>query len=186
MTHENYIVIREVNEELRSDQIKGVWSRYGKLIIAAAVLIVISTAGYRGYEYWQTHNASQSGDRFLAALKLAGENKHDEALAALQALEQEGTGGYPVLARMRSAALLAEMGDTASAIAAFSAVGKESSAPEAMRAVARLRAARLPITTGSYEPVSPEAEVMTSDHPSSRNSSRRALGLPTSAEQRGG
>src|SRR3546814_2346080 len=142
MTHENYIVIREVNEELRSDQIKGVWSRYGKLIIAAAVLIVISTAGYRGYEYWQTHNASQSGDRFLAALKLAGENKHDEALAALQALEQEGTGGYPVLARMRSAALLAEMGDTAGAIAAFSAVGKESSAPEAMRDVARLRAAR--------------------------------------------
>ena len=39
MAHENDSFIREVNEELRSDQIKGVWSRYGKLIIAAAVLI---------------------------------------------------------------------------------------------------------------------------------------------------
>lgn len=177
MAHENDSFIREVNEELRSDQIKGVWSRYGKIIIAVAVLIVLGTAGYRGYEYWQTHNASQSGDRFLAALKLAGENKHDEALAALQGLEQEGTGGYPVLARMRSAALLAETGDTAGAIAAFSAVGQERSVPEAMRDVARLRAAWLLIDTGSYEQVSAEAEVMTGDNHALRNSAREALGL---------
>jgi hypothetical protein len=71
MAQDDDSFIREVNEELRSDQFRGAWQRYGRIVIAVAVLIVVGTAGYRGYEYWNTHNSSQSGDRFLAALKLA-------------------------------------------------------------------------------------------------------------------
>ncbi|CAD7024681.1 membrane protein [Pseudorhizobium endolithicum] len=177
MAHDNDSFIREVNEELRSDQFRTAWSRYGKIAIGAAVVIVLATAGYRGYEYWQEHNASQSGDRFLAALNLASEGKHDEALAAFQALEADGSGAYPVLAQMRAAAVLAERDDVAGAVQAFKAVAAEGSAPEAMRDVARLRAAWLLIDTGSYEEVSAEAEVLTGGNHALRNSAREALGL---------
>ena len=177
MAHDNDSFIREVNEELRSDQFKNAWSRYGKIAIGVAVVIVVATAGHRGYEYWQSHNASQSGDRFLAALNLASEGKHDEALAAFQALEQDGTGDYPVLAQMRAAAVLAEKGDTAGAVTAFRAVSARSSAPDAMRDVAKLRAAWLLIDTGTYEEVSAEAEVLTGGNHALRNSAREALGL---------
>src|SRR5690554_3103701 len=108
MAHENDSFIREVNEELRSEQLRNVWSRYGKIIIGVAVIVVLATAGHRGYTYWQAHQASKSGDRFMAALTLASENKPDEALAALKALEEDGGGSYPTLAQMRSASLLAE------------------------------------------------------------------------------
>lgn len=177
MAQDNDSFIREVNEELRSDQFKGAWSRYGKIVIAVAVVIVVATAGHRGYVYWESHNASASGDRFLAALKLAGENKPDEALAAFEALAQDGSGSYPVLAQMRSAAVLAEKGDTAGAAAAFKAIAGEGSAPEAMRDVARLRGAWLLIDTGTYEQVSAEAEVLTGGNHALRNSAREALGL---------
>ena len=177
MAHDNDSFIREVNEELRSDQFRNAWTRYGKIAIGVAIVIVLATAGYRGYEYWRTHNASQSGDRFLAALKLASENKHDEALAAFQALEQDGSGDYPVLARLRAAAVLAEKGDVPAAVEAFKAVAAEGSAPEAMRDVARLRAAWLLIDTGTYEQVSAEAEVLTGGSHALRNSAREALGL---------
>lgn len=177
MAQDNDSFIREVNEELRSDQFKGAWSRYGKIVIAVAVVIVVATAGHRGYVYWESHNASASGDRFLAALKLAGENKPDEALAAFEALAQDGSGSYPVLAQMRAAAVLAEKGDTAGAAAAFKAIAGEGSAPEAMRDVARLRGAWLLIDTGTYEQVSAEAEVLTGGNHALRNSAREALGL---------
>ena len=177
MAQDNDSFIREVNEELRSDQFKNAWSRYGKIAIGVAVVIVVATAGHRGYEYWQHHNASESGDRFLAALNLASEGKHDEALAAFQALEQDGTGDYPVLAQMRAAAVLAEKGDTAGAVTAFRAVSARSSAPDAMRDVAKLRAAWLLIDTGTYEEVSAEAEVLTGGNHALRNSARDALGL---------
>lgn len=169
--------IREVNEELRSEQLRGVWKRFGRIIIGIAVLIVVGTAAHRGYDYWQKGKGSESGDQFIAALKLASENKTDEALAAFAALETEGHGSYPVLARMRSATLLAEKGDAAGAVAAFSAIGKDNDIPLAIRDTARMRAAWLLIDTGTYEQVSAEAEQMAVPQNALRNSAREALGL---------
>jgi hypothetical protein len=113
--------IREVNEELRSDQMKGAWRRFGRYLIALAVLIVLGTVGFKVYQYWDDNASSSTGDQFLAAMKLADENKNDEAIAALDKLEKEGHGAYPVLARMRAATVLSAKGDNAGAVAAFKA-----------------------------------------------------------------
>lgn len=176
MVHDNDSFIREVNEELRSEQISGVWRRFRYFIIGGAALIVVGTAAYRGYEYWHSHNASIYGDQFLAALNLA-KDKPDEALAALKTLEADGSGAYPVLARMRAATLLAQKGDVAASVAAFNDVSKDKAVPEVMRDVAKLRAAFLLIDTGTYDQVSAEVEVMAVPGNALRNSAREALGL---------
>jgi hypothetical protein len=168
---------REVNEELRSDQMRYAWKRYGRILIGIAALVVLGTAAYRGYEYWDTHNASQSGDRFIAALKLASENKPDEALAALEAIEKEGIGSYPVLAKMRSGSIQANKGDAAGAIATFTAIGDDGEAPAAIRDLAKLRAAWLLIDAGTYEQVAAQAQGMTAQGQTLANSAREALGL---------
>ena len=133
--------VREVDEEIRSDQFKSLWDRYGILLISAAVAIVLGTAAYRGYEYWQDSRASASGDAFLAALKLAGSGDNDGALKALTELEKTGVGAYPVLARMRAATVEAEKGDAAKAVALFDAVADDAKVDAAVRDMARLRAA---------------------------------------------
>ena len=48
MANQDDSFIREVNEELRSDRMKDAWRRYGKILIAAAVILVVGTAGWRG------------------------------------------------------------------------------------------------------------------------------------------
>ena len=148
--------IREVEEELRSDRLQNFWKRFGPFIIGGAIAIVIATAAYRGYEYYVDSRASASGDRFLAALNLAREGKSDEALTALQSLENDGYGAYPVLARMRAATVLQDKGDVDGAVAAFDAVAADRSAPEAIRDMARLRAAYILVDTGT-PPMSPRA-----------------------------
>ena len=85
--------IREVNEELRKDQAKALWDRYGPIALAAAVLIVLATAAYVGYNYWIETRAGRSGDAFSQALRLANDGKNDEALKAFETLEAEGHGG---------------------------------------------------------------------------------------------
>lgn len=169
--------IREVNEELRSDQFRGAWKRYGRIVIGLAALIVIGTAGERAWTYWESTQASASGDAFLAATDLAKANKPDEALAALGKLEQDGFASYPVLARMRAAALKAEKGDKAGAIADYSAIAKDGAIPAAIQDAAHLRAAWLLADTGTYEQVSAEAEALTATTNPLRHSAREALGV---------
>jgi len=169
--------IREVNEELRSDQLKFVWRRFGRVILGAAALIVLGTAAYSGYRYWASTQAGNTGDKFIAALALADQNKPDEALAALAAIEKDGHGSYPLLARLRAATIQAQKGDAAGAVAAFSAIGKESGVPAVIQDAARLRAAFLLVESGTYDQVSAEAEELAVPANAFRHSAREVLGL---------
>jgi hypothetical protein len=178
--------IREVEEELRSDRLKSFWDRFGPFIIGGAVVIVLATAGYRGYEYYSESRASASGDRFLAALTEAREGNADEALAQLESLEQDGYGAYPVLARMRAATVLQEKGDTSAAVQAFDAVAADGSAPDVIRDIARLRSAYILVDTGSASDVAQRAEPLASDNNPLRHSAREALGLAAWKEGRVG
>ncbi|MGV0876771.1 tetratricopeptide repeat protein [Martelella sp. FLE1502] len=177
MADQNDSFIREVNEELRSDRMKDAWRRYGKILIAAAVILVVGTAGWRGYEYWQSREAAKSGDVFLTALNQIEAGNLDAAEQTLAQLEQEGHGSYPVLAQLRAATLLSEAGDTAAAISAFSSIGKDRSVPEAIRDAAKLRAGWLLVDTGTYEQVSAEVEELSNDGNPFRFSAREILGL---------
>ncbi len=177
MANQDDSFIREVNEELRSDQMKNIWARFGSVIVAIAVLIVLGTIGKVGYDYWRDNASSKSGDEFLQALNLAKENKADEALAALNNLQKDGYGAYPVLARLRAATLQAEKGETDAAIKAFSEIGKDTGLPEALRDAARLRAAYLLVDTGTYDQVSAEVEQLAVPQNNMRHSAREALGL---------
>lgn len=169
--------IRQVNEDLRSDQMKSLWDRFGKVLIGIAILIVLATAGTRGYQYWQETQASASGDAFLAALTLAREGDSEGALEALAKLESDGFGSYPVLARMKAASVKAEAGDFQEAISSFTVIGNDSGVPDAIREVARVRAAYLLVDHGSYEDVSGQVEALTTGSNPMRHSAREALGL---------
>ncbi len=43
-------IFREVDEDLRREQFKRLWDRFGTYVIGLAVLIVVVTAGYRGWD----------------------------------------------------------------------------------------------------------------------------------------
>ncbi|MCM2291151.1 tetratricopeptide repeat protein [Allorhizobium sp. BGMRC 0089] len=174
--HESFI--REVNDELRSEQVQRAWRKLGPILIGVAVLIVAATAGYRLYEYWGSGQSSKTGDQFMAALKLASDGKSDEAMKSLETIEKSGYGDYPVLARFRAASIMAEKGDAKGAIAAFDAIAADSAAPQVIRDTAKVRAAFLLVDNGSYDQVAAEVETLAkSTTDMLRSSAREALGL---------
>lgn len=168
---------REVNEEIRQEKAKALWDSYGPAAIVIAVLIVIGTGLFVAWEYWVENKANSSGDRFSQALTLANTGKADEALAAFDALEKDGYGAYPLLARMRAATVQADKGDFKAAVAGFDEVAADNSIPNVIRDVARLRAALLLVDNGSYADVSGHVEALTNDTNPLRHSAREALGL---------
>jgi hypothetical protein len=177
MNNNDDTFIREVNEELRSEQLQTAWKRFRPFIIGLAVLIVVGVAGASLYQWWEARESSASGDRFLTAIKDANDKKADEAEKQFEALVKDGFGSYPVLARMRLATLKAEKGDAKAAIADFLAIGQDGNVPKAMRNVAKIRAAWLMVDASSYDEIAGQIEELAADTSPVRHSARETLGL---------
>jgi hypothetical protein len=111
-------IFREIDEELRRDNLLKLWSRYGRYIIAVAVLAIVVAGGIVA---WREHQASErraQGQRFSSALALTREGKDAEAAKLYALLAREG-GGYSLLAAFAEAELLAKSGDKKAAITAY-------------------------------------------------------------------
>lgn len=169
--------IREVNDEMRREKAQALWDRFGPALLGLAILVVLGTAAFVGYRYWDETRANRSGDAFSQALKLANDGKSDEALTALEQLEKDGYGAYPLLARMRAATVKADKGDFAAAVADFDGVAADTAIPQGIRDMARLRAALLLVDHGSFADVSSRVEALTADNNTLRHTAREALGL---------
>ena len=169
-------IFREVDEDIRRDQLKKLWDRTAPYVIGAAVLIVVATAGYRGWEYWQERQAQSSGDRFVAAVQLSDDGRTAESIAALESLVADGTGGYPILARFRIATEKAKAGDIEGAVAEFDTIAA-GNAPAEMRAMARLRAAILLVDTASLAELESRIGDLAATGTPWRHTAREVLGL---------
>ena len=169
--------IREVDEELRTERFQDFWTKYGKLAIGIAVAIVLATAGYRFYDYYTSKQAADAGDAFMAAVDLAQEGKQDEALAAFEKLEGQGSVTYQSLAQMRGASELAKTGNIEEAVKKFDAIAANASVDDNLRSIARIRAAMLLVDTGSVGDVESRVSPLSAPGAPYRASAREALGL---------
>ena len=145
--------IREVDEELRDEQIKNLWDKFGPYVIGFALLIVIGTAASKGWDYWREQQATKSGDAFIAAIDKANADNETDALIALEDLKINGTGGYPLLAEMRIAAETAKSGNVDEAIKRFDAVATDPDVQPAIQDLARIRANSLMLDQGKADEV---------------------------------
>lgn len=140
--------VREVDEELRRDQLKALWNRFAPVIIGACVLIVLITAGYRGFIWWQERQAAEAGDRFMAALEEIESGDRARGEAELRAVSEEGGRGYAALARLRLAGAQSASGDKAAALQAYDAVANDTSVSGPLRSLARIRGGLIALDMG--------------------------------------
>jgi hypothetical protein len=169
-------IFNEVDEELRREQLKKLWERYGVLIIAAAVLLVAAVGGWRGYQWWEARKAAEAGAAFDAAVTLSNQNQHKEAEAAFAKIAAEGTASYRTLARLREAASLAHH-DPKAAVALYDAVAADRSLDQIQRDLAALRAGYILADTTSYSDLKSRIEPLTAPDRTFRHSARGLLAL---------
>ncbi|HEX3864219.1 MAG TPA: tetratricopeptide repeat protein [Stellaceae bacterium] len=111
-------IFREIDEELRRDNLLKLWSRYGRYVIGVAILALLVAGGVVA---WRDHQASErraQATRYATALGVARDGKDAEAAKLFAALGKEG-GGYSLLAAFQEAEFLAKSGDRKGAAAAY-------------------------------------------------------------------
>jgi hypothetical protein len=111
-------IFREIDEELRRDNLLKLWSRYARYIVALGVLVLVAAGVVVAWRDHQLSERRAQSLRYASALSLAREGKQPEAAKVFAAVAQE-RGGYATLASFEAAELLAKSGDRSGAVAAY-------------------------------------------------------------------
>jgi len=169
-------IFQEVDEEVRREQLKKLWERYGNFVVAACLLVVLGVGGWRGYEWWQAKKAAEAGAAFEQAVTLAETGKNAEADAAFAKLAADGNAGYRMLARLREAAGLAQT-DRKAAVEAYDAITADKSVGQVIEDLAAVRAGLLLVDTASYSDMRTRLEPLTASGRIFRHGARELLAL---------
>jgi hypothetical protein len=176
MVDKNDSFLREVEDELRSDQLRKLWNNYGTYVIGAVIAFVLSIGVYQQVKSQRLATNQEAGARFEAARNLASENKMPEAAAALDAIARTGPAGYATLARFQQAAALVKADKPAEAVALYDAVA--SNPPdELLRDIARLQAASLRLDGAAFAELETRLTPLTDERNAFRATAREYLGL---------
>ncbi len=169
--------IREVDEELRREQLTTLWNRFGNYVIAAAILVVAVTAGFKGWEWWHAREAARAGDLYLAAEDLVREDNSQGAIEAFNAITTSEAGGYSALAGFRSAALQIEAGDRKGALAQLDKITADDRVDDILQDLARLRAAYLALDENDIDGAADRVSSLAATGNPWRHGAREVLGL---------
>ena len=131
-------IIREIEEDLRSDRYKRLWQRYQNYVFAAAVLVVLGVAGYEFWHQRELAARAAEGARFAEAMALADRGDLAGADQAFEALARDAGRGYATLARLYEADLLVKKGDVDGALQRYDAVAADTGVERAFRDLAIL------------------------------------------------
>lgn len=170
-------IFREIDEEMRREQILKIWKNYGTYIIGAVAAIVLGVGGYQAYLHQKKLAIDASGATYDAAAQLIANGKADEANAALEKIAGSGPTGYATLSKMRLAAALAKAGKTAESVAAYDALAKDRATDSLIADFARLQAATLRVDQADWTEMQNRLIDLTDNANPWRFSARELMGL---------
>jgi hypothetical protein len=169
-------IFQEVDEEVRRDKAAEFWKKYQNLILVAAAVIVLASAGFRYWQYESQRAQQAAGDQFQQALAALEGGKLAEAKAGFDEIAAQGPSGYRALAQMAAAGAKASS-DPQGAIGAFDAVAGDAAIDPLLRDTARLRAALLRVDIpGEQQKGEAELTSLSTDNGPYRRLARLALG----------
>jgi len=139
---ENEAFLREVDENLRRDQMTGLARKWGTV---GAMIVGLFLIGLAAFLWWRNHQAEQAGQegeqlvQELAAAEVGSASPTDQRLTDLANSPRDG---YRALAKLTQAGLTAK-NDPAGGAKAYQAIADDKDMPQAMRDLATVRAVTL-------------------------------------------
>ena len=140
-------IIREIDEELRTERVVATLTRWQPLIIGVGIAALLGVGSYNYYQKHQQQAREAAGARYQSALdlaKLAGQDpaKAKAAEAALLSVAKDAPAGYKMLALLRAAALTGATNPEAG-VKDYDGLAHNAALSPLYQDIARLRAALL-------------------------------------------
>lgn len=169
-------IFREVDEDLRREQMKALFDKYGVYVLVGAAIIIVGVGGFNAYSWWAAKRSAENGAAYYQAAQLIDQKKNPEALEAFSKFAGQASSGYQTLAELEMAALHAQEGRKADAVAIYDRVA-QSGADATLRDYARIQAAALRLDDADRAEIVSRLAGLNTDNNAWRYSARELLGL---------
>lgn len=146
--------LREVDENLRRDQLRDLGRKYGGWLIGALVLFLAAVGGWL---YWQDRQRSAAADQSEVLSQIytdIGAGKMATVPQRLDALAENGKGAVRATALFTAAAAALEKNDRATATAKYNEIANDDDLADPYRDLALIRATSL-----EFDAVRPEVVI---------------------------
>lgn len=135
----NQSFYREVDEELRREQLGTFWSRYGKWLLIALALLVVAGVAFAIVRNMQAKESARQSEVLDKVITDLGEGREKAVAAPLAELAGSKNEGYRVSALLTQADLALGRGEVAAAAAAFGRIAANDDFPKPYRDLALVR-----------------------------------------------
>jgi hypothetical protein len=150
----NEAFFREVDDEVRREQVQRLARRYGILI---GIAIVLALAAFAAVLLWRSHQDKVAGERseqLTAAISALSAGNTAKAGSPLDALVAADAKGYTPIARLLQADMLVQQNKQPQAAALFTKVADDGATPQPIRDLALIRATAL-----GFDTLAPQAVI---------------------------
>lgn len=133
------VLLREVDDALRQDEMAGFFKRYG---LPLGVAIAAGLMGLGGFLWWQhshQEDAGERGEQFTIALDRAEAGQVAEADKMLATVAADSGIGSASAAKLMRGGIAAQQGKTDAAAKLFAEVAADADAPKPFRDLATIR-----------------------------------------------
>jgi hypothetical protein len=131
--------VREVDENLRRDQLRDFFKAYGSWLIAAVILFLAASGGLIWWRQHQQQRSQGQVEQFAALLKDLGAGNNSQASHKLDELSQSGSKAVRASALFARADLAIQQGDIKTATATYKSAADDGGLPKPYRDAALIR-----------------------------------------------
>ncbi len=131
--------INEVDEDVKNDNFKVLWNRYGIFVILFVVLAVSATVSFEKIRSWKVAQNQAYTENYMAASQL--KENLGETLAELQKIANDNKGIFSDFAKLQIANILFSQDKEDEALAALQNLTEDSEVTDEVRHIALIKLA---------------------------------------------
>ncbi len=169
--------IREINEELKNENIRKLWDKYGLHLIVALVVILTLTVSFETLKNWRIKRFEDASNTYAYALALQGMDRTDESINVLQKLQQGSSGIYADIAQMQIANILLEQGKNTEASALLESIVQDKKITPQIRDIAAVKLASYKLDSAPAEEISALLQPLQQEGNSWKNVAKEILAM---------
>lgn len=131
--------IQEVDEDVKNDNFKVFWHRYGAFVILFVVLAVTATVSFDKIRSWKVAQNQKTTAEYMEATQI--QNNPEETMEALQQISKSNKGIFSDFARLQMANILLSQQKTDDALEALNAIVSDKQTNTEVKHIALIKLA---------------------------------------------